>query len=173
MTTPTGPAPTATTTHDKYNSKNFGFSPSFGFNLNITGTPGAMAAAPAGGSTHAGGGNGSSHFLIGEPEFNSTDDVARYCNNARAAATQLAIEIAIAAKILEARLSQAQAAPGDHAGSTRMRARRVSGKLKRTADAMTAAAKNAVATHGALVREYQDLIQPRAQRPGSTSPFRF
>ncbi|MFC8901044.1 hypothetical protein ACFT3O_33750, partial [Streptomyces cinereoruber] len=76
-------------------------------------------------------------------------------------------------KILEARLGQAQALPGDNPVQTRMRAKKVAWKLKRASDGCTAAAKNAVAAYGAFQREYADLMRPRPQRPASTNPFKF
>ncbi|MFJ7280956.1 plasmid transfer protein TraA [Kitasatospora sp. NPDC098663] len=138
-------------------------------NVNVGGNGQQPQGGGAGGQQQGGGGG--SHFLLGEPVFDSTDDVRAYCNTVRAAMTQMAIELAIAGKILEARLSQAAKMPGDHPGAGRLRARRVAGKLLRTADAMTSGAKNAVAAHAALQREYSNLIQPRPQRPAT--PFKF
>jgi hypothetical protein len=115
-----------------------------------------------------------SHFLLGEPEFNTTDDVRNYCNGLRALMIQAAIEMAMAAKILEARLGQAQALPTDSPVQSRMRAKKVAWKIKRAADGATAAAKNAVAAYGAFQREYADLMTPRPpQSPAQTSPFKF
>lgn len=114
-----------------------------------------------------------SHFVLGEPEFNSTEDVRNYCNHVRALMIQAAIELAMASKILEARLAQAQTLPGDNPVQGRMRARRVGRKLKKAADGATAAAKSAVGTYGAFEREYADLMRPRPQRAATTSPFRY
>ncbi|MFB8753968.1 plasmid transfer protein TraA [Streptomyces parvulus] len=114
-----------------------------------------------------------SQFILGEPEFNNADDVRNYCNHLRALMIQAAIELAMAAKILEARLGQAQALPGDNPVQTRMRAKKVAWKLKRASDGATAAAKNAVAAYGAFQREYADLIRPRPQRAATTNPFKF
>ncbi|MFG2284418.1 plasmid transfer protein TraA [Streptomyces asoensis] len=114
-----------------------------------------------------------SHFILGEPEFNNTDDVRNYCNHLRAVMIQAAIELAMAAKILEARLGQAMPMPGENAVQTRMRAKKVAWKLKRAGDGATAAAKNAVAAYAAFQREYADLMRPRPQRPASTNPFKF
>jgi hypothetical protein len=131
-------------------------------------------------TTHKGGGGGQqsggrrqSQFILGEPEFNSAEDVRNYCNHLRALMIQAAIELAMAAKILEARLGQAQSLPGDNPIQTRMRAKKVSWKLKRASDGATAAAKNAVAAYGAFQREYADLIRPRPQRAATTNPFKF
>ncbi|WP_050793935.1 plasmid transfer protein TraA [Streptomyces viridosporus] len=119
------------------------------------------------------GGSGGSHFILGEPEFNSTEDVRAYCNHVRALMVQCAIELAMAAKILEARLAQAQALPGDNPVQGRMRAARVGRKLKKAADGATAAAKSAVGAYGAFQREYADLMRPRPQRTATTHPFRY
>jgi hypothetical protein len=119
------------------------------------------------------GGRRGSHFILGEPDFNNTEDVRNYCNTVRALMIQCAIELAMAAKILEARLAQAQSAPGDNVIDSRLRAKRVGRKLKRAADGVTAAAKNSVAAYGAFTREYADLMSPRPQRPSTTNPFKF
>ncbi|MFJ6385906.1 plasmid transfer protein TraA [Kitasatospora sp. NPDC092039] len=148
-----------------------GFAAKFAPTLNVN--VGSNNQQGGGGGGQQQGSGGGSHFLLGEPVFDSTEDVRMYCNTVRAAMTQMAIELAIAGKILEARLAQAASAPGDHIGAARLRARRVAGKLKRTSDALTSGAKNAVAAHAALQREYSDLIQPRPQRTATTSPFKF
>jgi len=119
------------------------------------------------------GGRRQSQFILGEPEFNNTDDVRNYCNHLRALMIQAAIELAMAAKILEARLGQSMPLPGENAIQTKMRAKKVAWKLKRASDGATAAAKNAVATYAAFQREYADLMRPRPQRPATTNPFQF
>lgn len=126
-----------------------------------------------GGGGQQPGGRSQSQFILGEPEFNSAEDVRNYCNHLRALMIQAAIELAMAAKILEARLGQAQTLPGDNPIQTRMRAKRVAWKLKRASDGATAAAKNAVAAYGAFTREYADLMRPRPQRTATTNPFKF
>jgi len=149
-----------------------GFAPSFGLNVNVASNGGA----PGGGQQRGGaaaGGSGGSHFVLGEPEFNSTEDVRNYCNHVRALMVQAAIELAMASKILEARLAQAQTLPGDNPVQGRMRARRVGRKLKKAADGATAAAKSAVGAYGAFQREYADLMRPRPQRTATTSPFKY
>ncbi|MGW1226097.1 plasmid transfer protein TraA [Streptomyces sp. NPDC002530] len=154
------------------NTKNWtGFAPSFGLNFNVQQGP-APAAAPAAGGQGVPG-QGGSHFVLGEPSFDSTDDVRSYCNHVRALMLQAAIELAIASKILEARLAQAQTLPGDSPVQGRMRALRVSRKLKKASDGATAAAKSAVGAHAAFTREYADLMRPRPQRPSTTNPFKF
>ena len=60
------------------------------------------------------GGGRQSQFLLPEPDFNKTEDIRNYCNAIRALMSQLAIEMAMASKILEARLSQAHAVPGEN-----------------------------------------------------------
>ncbi|MFD6081714.1 plasmid transfer protein TraA [Streptomyces hydrogenans] len=130
-------------------------------------------------STGSGGGRGagagSPHFMLGEPNFANTDDVRNYCNAVRALMLQCAIELAMGAKILEARLAQAQTLPDDSPMQAKLRAMRVARKLKRAADGATAAAKNAVAAYGAFQREYADLMRPRPQqRPAQPqTPFKF
>jgi hypothetical protein len=119
------------------------------------------------------GGRRQSQFILGEPEFNNTDDVRNYCNHLRALMIQAAIELAMAAKILEARLGQAMPLPGENKIQTKMRAKKVAWKLKRASDGATAAAKNAVATYAAFQREYADLMRPRPQQPATTNPFQF
>lgn len=148
-----------------------GFAPSFGLNVNVNG--GGRGGGQQRGGAAAAGGSGGSHFILGEPEFNSTEDVRNYCNHVRALMVQAAIELAMAAKILEARLSQAQTLPGDNPVQGRMRARRVGRKLKKSADGATAAAKSAVGTYGAFQREYADLMRPRPQRTATSHPFKY
>jgi hypothetical protein len=125
------------------------------------------------GAVPAQGGGRKSQFILGEPEFNNTDDVRNYCNHLRALMIQAAIELAMAAKILEARLGQSLPLPGENAIQTKMRAKKVAWKLKRASDGATAAAKNAVATYAAFQREYADLMRPRPQRSATTNPFQF
>ncbi|MFF7315058.1 plasmid transfer protein TraA [Streptomyces sp. NPDC008137] len=156
-------------------SKSFtGFAPSFGLNVNVqaNGRGGAGGGGQQNGAA-AGGGRGGSHFILGEPEFNSAEDVRNYCNHVRALMIQAAIELAMASKILEARLAQAQTLPGDNVVQARMRARKVGRKLKKAADGATAAAKSAVGAYGAFTREYADLMRPRPQRSATTNPFKF
>ncbi|MGW1163607.1 plasmid transfer protein TraA [Streptomyces sp. NPDC002519] len=151
-----------------------GFAPSFGLNVNVQangrGGGGGRGQAVAAGGQQGGGG---SHFILGDPEFNSAEDVRNYCNHVRALMIQAAIELAMASKILEARLAQAQTLPGDNPIQARMRALKVGRKLKKAADGATAAAKSAVGAYGAFTREYADLMRPRPQRPASTNPFKF
>lgn len=119
------------------------------------------------------GGRRQSQFILGEPEFNNTDDVRNYCNHLRALMLQASIELAMAAKILEARLGQSMPLPGENVIQTKMRAKKVAWKLKRASDGATASAKNAVAAYAAFQREYADLMRPRPQRAATTNPFKF
>lgn len=150
-----------------------GFAPKFGLNVNVSSSGGGGGAQV--GASFSGGqqGRGGSHFVLGDPDFNTTEDVRNYCNQVRALMIQAAIELAMASKILEARLSQAQTLPGDNVIQGRMRARKVSRKIKKASDGATAAAKSAVGAYGAFTREYADLMRPRPQRASSTNPFKF
>ncbi|MFK3735982.1 plasmid transfer protein TraA [Streptomyces sp. NPDC088090] len=127
------------------------------------------------GSGGAAGASRTPHFMLGEPQFASTEDVRNYCNGVRALMIQCAIELAMGAKILEARLAQAQTLPDDTPIHARLRAAKVGRKLKRAADGATAAAKNAVAAYAIFQREYADLMRPRPkQRPAQPqTPFQF
>jgi len=149
------------------------FNPTFGINLNVVGNGsnnGSNNGSAAGGPGRIQTNN--SHFIMGEPEFNSTDQVIQYCNHARAVFVQAAIELAVASKILEARLAQAASMPGENILQRRMKARTVAGKLRKAADGATSAAKSVVGTYAALQREYSQLVRPQVQRITS-APFRF
>lgn len=150
-----------------------GFAPSFGLNVNVTGNRAGGGQQHGQAADGRSNGGSASHFILGEPEFNSTEDVRNYCNHVRALMVQAAIELAMSAKILEARLAQAQTLPGDNPVQGRMRARRVGRKLKKAADGATAAAKSAVGAYGAFTREYADLMRPRPQRTATTHPFKY
>ncbi|WP_030764800.1 plasmid transfer protein TraA [Streptomyces sp. NRRL F-2664] len=155
----------------KNSTNNFtGFAPSFGVNFNVN-NGNRQAPAPAGGQMA--GANQPSHFMLGEPSFNNTDEVRAYCNHVRAVMVHAAIELAMASKILEARLAQAQTLPGDNPIQGRLRARKVGRQLKKAGDGATSAAKAAVAAYAAFTREYSDLMRPRPQRAATTNPFTF
>jgi hypothetical protein len=141
------------------------FVPPVNVTINSTTNKGSGSGGQSGGRR--------SQFVLGEPQFDTTDDVRNYCNHLRALMIQCAIEMAMAAKILEARLGQALPLPGDNPVQTRMRAKKVAWKLKRASDGATAAAKNAVAAYAAFQREYADLMRPRPQRAATTNPFKF
>jgi hypothetical protein len=149
-----------------------GFSPSFGINLNVGNgsNNGSNNSGSAGGSGRIQTNN--SHFILGEPEFGGTDQVIQYCNHVRAVMVQAAIELAVASKILEARLAQAAPRAGENALQRRMKARTVAGKLRKAADGATAAAKSAVGTYAALQREYSQQVRPQVPSI-SSQPFRF
>lgn len=165
------PTKAATGGKSKNDSAKFAgsFAPSFTVNVTkqtVNGSGGGSGAAQGSGSR-------TSHFILGEPEFNNSEDVRNYFNHVRAVMLQASIELAIAAKILEARLAQAQGLPDDNVVQVRMRAKKVARKVKKTADGATAAAKSIVGAYGAFTREYSDLMRPRPQRPATTNPFRF
>ncbi|WP_416876588.1 plasmid transfer protein TraA, partial [Kitasatospora sp. SC0581] len=110
--------------------------PSFGINLNLGNGSHNTTSSGGGGGFAAAGGNGriqtsNSHFILGEPEFGGTDQVIQYCNHVRAVMVQAAIELAVASKILEARLAQASADPGANVFQRRMAARSVASKLRK------------------------------------------
>jgi hypothetical protein len=149
----------------------------------LLGAMGGSFVPPINLTVNSGGGRGGQaagasrtpHFMLGEPTFASTEDVRNYCNGVRALMIQCAIELAMGAKILEARLAQAQTLPDDSPIQARLRAAKVGRKLKRAADGATAAAKNAVAAYAIFQREYADLMRPRPkQRPAQPqTPFQF
>jgi len=137
-------------------------------NVTVNNNKAVPAAAP-----EPVGRGGGSHFLLGDPEFNSAEDVRSYCNSVRALMAQVAIELAMAGKILEARLAQAQALPGDTPIQARLRAGKVGRKFKKASDGSISAARSAMGAYGAFTREYADLMSPRPQRPATTNPFKF
>ncbi|RRQ77558.1 plasmid transfer protein TraA [Streptomyces griseofuscus] len=149
-----------------------GFAPKFGLNVTVN-SSGSRAGTAENAVAHGVLTGGGSHFVLGEPEFNSAEDVREYCNTVRALMIQAAIELAMAAKILEARLAQAQHLPDDNPIQARLRAVKIGRKLKKASDGATAAAKSAVGAYGAFTREYADLMRPRPQRAVTTNPFKF
>lgn len=139
------------------------FVPPINININRTQNVGVQ------GGRRGSGGN----FILPEPVFNNTDEVQNYCNHVRALMIACAIELAMASKILEARLAQVPPKPDESAVQAKIRAKRVAWKLKRAADSATAVAKNSVAAYGAFTREYADFIRPRPQQAATTNPFKF
>ncbi|MGW2089713.1 plasmid transfer protein TraA [Streptomyces sp. NPDC001880] len=137
--------------------------------INVTVNNKTAAPAPAQGQNRGG---GKSHFLLGDPDFDNTEDVRAYCNAVRALMAQVSIELAMAGKILEARLAQAQTLPDDNPIQARLRAAKVGRKFKKAADGSIAAARSAMGAYGAFTREYADLMNPRPQRT-SAKPFQF
>lgn len=95
--------------------------------------------------------------LLPDPEFYSPSEIRTYCNAVRALMTGLAFEISMAAEILQATLAQVPDPEGKPWGS-RARARRVTRKLAKSADATRAAAVNAAACYGRFQQEYQEEI---------------
>jgi hypothetical protein len=119
------------------------------------------------GSGHRGGGGAHSQALLPAPEFTSPAQVRNYCNHLRAVCVTLSIEIAMGAEILKGTLSTVPD-PEGRLGGSRIRAMRVSRKLKRSADAARAAAKNAAATYATFQQQYEEEInrvRHRARRP--------
>lgn len=135
-------------------------------NVTVNNAPKNAPAAPA-----ASGGR-KSHFLLGDPDFDNSEDVRAYCNAVRALMAQVSIELAMAGKILEARLAQAQTLPDDNPIQARLRAAKVGRKFRKAADGSIAAARSAMGAYGAFTREYADLMNPRPQRT-SAKPFQF
>lgn len=171
----TAPPAAATSGKTKNDSAKFAaaFAPTIKINVSKQTNNGSGGGSGSGSGAGQGSGSRTSHFILGEPEFNNSEDVRNYFNHARAVFLQASIELAIAAKILEARLGQAQGLPEDNVVQVRMRAKKVGRKVKKAADGSVAAAKNMVAAYGAFTREYADLMRPRPQRAATTNPFRF
>jgi len=113
------------------------------------------------------GGGARSQTLLPAPEFASPAQTRHYCNSLRAAAVMLSIEVALGAEILKATLAQVPDPEGKAFGS-RKRAFKVARKMQRSADALTAAAKNAAACYSAYQQEFKEEINSvrhRARRP--------
>ncbi|MFD0417323.1 plasmid transfer protein TraA [Streptomyces sp. NPDC127108] len=118
-----------------------------------------------GGGRHGGGGQS----LLPPPEFNSPAQVRNYCNTLRAAGVMLSMEVAMAAEILKSVLAAVPDPEGRTFGS-RIRAAKVARKLRKSADALKDAAKNAAATYSVFQQEYQEEIgrvRHRARRPNA------
>ncbi|WP_394432508.1 plasmid transfer protein TraA [Streptomyces sp. SGAir0957] len=117
----------------------------------------------------AGADNGGPHSqaLLPAPEFTSPAQVRNYCNHLRAVCVTLSIEVAMGAEILKGVLSTVPD-PEGRLGGSRMRANRVSRKLRKSADAARDAAKNAAATYALFQQQYEEEInrvRHRARRP--------
>lgn len=150
----------------KNNTKNFGFTPTFGLNVNVQAN-GRGGGASAAGAAGASGGQGSGQSLLPAPEFASPAQVRNYCNSVRAAMSMMAFELAMGAEIMKATLAQVPD-PDGRVGASRVRAWKVARKLSKSADAALDAAKNAAATYAAFQREYEEEInrvRHRARRP--------
>jgi hypothetical protein len=114
-----------------------------------------------------GNGGSSSQSLLPAPEFTSPAQVRNYCNTLRAAGVTLSIEVAMAAEILQSVLA-AVPDPEGRAFGSRIRAAKVARKLRKSADAMRDAAKNAAAAYSAFQQEYEEEInrvRHRARKP--------
>ncbi|MEX3100324.1 MULTISPECIES: plasmid transfer protein TraA [unclassified Streptomyces] len=141
----------------KVNNKSFGatFSPGFTVNVNATGGKSNSGAAAGARSGRRGGVHPES--LLPAPEFTSPAQVRHYCNSLRALSTGLSFELAMAAEIMQAVLTQVPDPSGRPFGS-RMRARKVARKLAKSADSFKAAAVNAAATYSLFQQEFQEEI---------------
>ncbi|ARZ67235.1 sporulation protein SsgA [Streptomyces albireticuli] len=114
-----------------------------------------------------GGGRGRTESLLPAPEFSSPAEVRNYCNTVRAAGVTLSIEVAMAAEILKSVLA-AVPDPEGRIGGSRMRAAKVARKMRKSADALRDAAKNAAACYSAFQQEYEEEInrvRHRARKP--------
>ncbi|WP_327662425.1 MULTISPECIES: plasmid transfer protein TraA [unclassified Streptomyces] len=121
----------------------------------------------ASGGRGQGGGRPHSQALLPSPEFTSPAQVRNYCNHLRAVCVSLSIEVAMGAEILKGVLSTVPD-PEGRMGGSRIRAMRVSRKLKRSADAARDAAKNAASTYALFQQQYEEEInrvRHRARRP--------
>ncbi|MGW5818059.1 plasmid transfer protein TraA [Streptomyces noursei] len=95
--------------------------------------------------------------MLPDPDFSSPAAIRKYCNDLRAVMFGLSIEIAMAAEILDATLAQVPDPEGKMLGS-KLRARRVSGKLRKAAEASVNVAKGAAATHARFAQEFEPEI---------------
>ncbi|MFE6848976.1 plasmid transfer protein TraA [Streptomyces sp. NPDC057686] len=128
------------------------------------------------GNGQQGGQGGRSQSMLPDPDFRSAAQLRNYCNSLRAFAVHASIEVAVAAEILKAALSQASGIPQDNIIQHKMRARKVARKLKKAGESLADAASNAAATYAAFQREYADIITARpqqGQRGGQTRPFSY
>ncbi|WP_328431790.1 plasmid transfer protein TraA [Streptomyces sp. NBC_00453] len=147
------------------NTKNFGASFAPGFTINVNAGNKTNTGAPA--SNRGGGGAGSSQSLLPPPEFGSPAQVRNYCNTLRAAGVTLSIEVAMAAEILNGVLA-AVPDPEGRLGGSRARARKVTRKMQKSADALRDAAKNAAACYSTFQQQYEEEInrvRHRARKP--------
>ncbi|MDX3383724.1 plasmid transfer protein TraA [Streptomyces niveiscabiei] len=114
-----------------------------------------------------GGGRGHSDSLLPAPEFGSPAQVRNYCNSLRAAGVMLSIEVAMAAEIIQGVLA-AVPDPEGRAFGSRIRARKVSRKMRKSADALRDAAKNAASCYSIFQQEFEEEInrvRHRARKP--------
>lgn len=110
-------------------------------------------------NTRGGGGGRRPHAeaLLPAPDFSSPAQVRNYCNSLRAAAVTLSIEVAMGTEILKSVLA-AVPDPEGRIGGSRIRAAKVARKLRKSADDLRDAAKNAAAAYALFQQEYQEEI---------------
>lgn len=120
---------------------------------------------------HVASGNGgrsnSANSLLPAPEFSSPAEVRNYCNTLRAAGVTLSIEVAMAAEILESVLA-AVPDPEGRAFGSRLRARKVARKMRKSANDLRDAAKNAASCYSTFSQEFEEEInrvRHRARKP--------
>lgn len=152
-------------------NKGFGATFSPGLTINLSAGNKTNTNNTGGGGIPAQGGRGGVHpeSLLPEPEFTSPAAVRNYCNQVRSLMTGLSFELAMAAEIMKASLKQVPDPDGKPFGAGH-RARKVSRKLMKSADAAKAAAVNAAATYAAFQQEYQEEInrvRHRARKPAA------
>lgn len=114
-----------------------------------------------------GGRSNGSNSLLPAPEFNSPAQVRNYCNTLRAAGVTLSIEVAMAAEILESVLA-AVPDPEGRAFGSRLRARKVARKMRKSADDLRDAAKNAAGCYSTFQQTFEEEInrvRHRARKP--------
>lgn len=114
-----------------------------------------------------GGGRPQGRSLLPAPEFGSPAQVRNYCNTVRAAGVTLSIEVAMAAEILQSVLA-AVPDPEGRAFGSRIRAAKVARKMRKSANALRSAAKNAAACYSVFQQEYEEEInrvRHRARKP--------
>ncbi|MFH8793296.1 plasmid transfer protein TraA [Streptomyces sp. NPDC017941] len=112
-------------------------------------------------------GGGHAQSLLPAPEFGTPAQVRNYCNTVRAAAVALGIEVAMGAEIFQSVLAQVPDPEGRAFGS-RIRAAKVARKMRKSADALRDAAKNAAACYSTFQQEYQEelgRVRHRARKP--------
>lgn len=103
------------------------------------------------------------HSPLADPEFFNSTDIRNFCENGRSLMQAIGFDIAVAAEVLEAVLKEIPDPEGKPWGS-KLRARRVARRMKKTADHMTGAAKNFAATYAAFQAEFAPELQPLRQR---------
>lgn len=113
------------------------------------------------------GGRSGGQSLLPAPEFNSPAQVRNYCNTVRAAGVTLSLEVAMGAEILQSVLTSVPDPEGRTFGS-RIRAAKVARKMRKSANALRSAAKNAAACYSTFQQEYEEEInrvRHRARKP--------